>query len=193
MILAFQNQFIPYVLDGSKTHTIRAGHRWKAGMRADLYSESRRRKVYELRATNIPPGCICRGDGLYGMRCDAPVHAPERLEYQQQQVSGMRLLFRAQVVRVESIHIYSATGKDFTICLQGYDLSPAECDLFAYRDGFRTGCTDSQAYGTVGAFEQMMEFWKRKHKLPFHGQVIHWNYAERFTTSGLSMRKGVHR
>ena len=24
---------------------------------------------------NIPPGCICMGDGLYGMRCDAEEHA----------------------------------------------------------------------------------------------------------------------
>jgi hypothetical protein len=23
----------------------------------------------------IPPGCICMGDGLMGMRCDAPTHA----------------------------------------------------------------------------------------------------------------------
>lgn len=23
----------------------------------------------------IPPGCICLGDGLYGMKCTAPEHA----------------------------------------------------------------------------------------------------------------------
>lgn len=38
MILGFKDQFVPMVLDGSKTHTIRAGFRWKAGMRADLYT-----------------------------------------------------------------------------------------------------------------------------------------------------------
>jgi hypothetical protein len=24
---------------------------------------------------DIPPGCICKGDGLNGMKCDAPEHA----------------------------------------------------------------------------------------------------------------------
>ena len=24
---------------------------------------------------DIPPGCICMGDGLYGMKCNAPKHA----------------------------------------------------------------------------------------------------------------------
>lgn len=24
---------------------------------------------------HIPDGCICMGDGLFGMRCDAPEHA----------------------------------------------------------------------------------------------------------------------
>jgi len=38
MILGFKDQFIPYVLDGSKTHTIRGGNRWRYGMRADLFT-----------------------------------------------------------------------------------------------------------------------------------------------------------
>lgn len=29
-------------------------------------------------AYDIPPGCICHGDGLYGMHCDAPKHATLR-------------------------------------------------------------------------------------------------------------------
>lgn len=42
MLLGFKDQFEPFVLDGSKTHTIRAGDRWKVGMRADLYVRPRR-------------------------------------------------------------------------------------------------------------------------------------------------------
>lgn len=29
---------------------------------------------------DIPAGCICRGDGLLGMRCDAPQHATLKLQ-----------------------------------------------------------------------------------------------------------------
>ena len=133
MILGFKAQFVPYVLDGSKTHTIRAGQRWKAGMRADLFQNVRQK--------------------------------------------NMSLLFRAPVVRVEEICIFEDPNEVVGIAIQGERLTQAECDLFAYRDGFRDGLTDAEPYGTVGAFEQMVEFWRRTHNLsaePFQGQIIHW-------------------
>lgn len=43
MNLGFKDQFEAYVAEGSKTHTMRAGERWKAGMRADLYMRPRQK------------------------------------------------------------------------------------------------------------------------------------------------------
>jgi hypothetical protein len=42
VILGFKDRFVAFVENGTKTHSIRAGNRWKVGMRADLYRESRR-------------------------------------------------------------------------------------------------------------------------------------------------------
>lgn len=143
MILGFKDQFVPFVEDGSKTHTIRAGQRWKAGMRADLFARPRQK--------------------------------------------GMRLLFRAMVTKVEAITI---TPRGIYICHDRpwvaewahtkatewgmVKLTKDEAELFAFRDGFRF---DPNSRGSFGL---MMDFWKRTHKLPFHGQIIHWDYAQRF-------------
>lgn len=143
MILGFKDQFVPFVLDGSKTHTIRAGARWKVGMRADLFARPRQK--------------------------------------------GMRLLFRAMVVKVEAIAI---TSRSIYVCHDRpwvadwahmkaaewgmVKLSKDEAELFAFKDGFRFDPNSR------GSFTLMMDFWKRTHNLPFHGQIIHWNYAERF-------------
>ncbi len=43
MNLGFKDQFCPIVEDGSKRHTIRAGSRFKAGDRADLYQRPRQK------------------------------------------------------------------------------------------------------------------------------------------------------
>lgn len=52
MMLGFKDRFLPMIEDGSKTHTIRAGARWKAGMRADLYARPRQKGMRLLfRAT----------------------------------------------------------------------------------------------------------------------------------------------
>ena len=208
MNLGFHDQVVPFIEDGSKTHTIRAGERWKVGMRADLYRELRRRKVYELRATNIPPRCICHGDGLMGMRCSAVVHAPAKLEYERVQVAGMQLIFRAPVVRVEKISIREVLIGSImpegsltealprvVIEIDGVRLRPDEADAFAWRDGFRRKLPSSdprvlrgQEYSeeTTGCFRTMMDFWAENHGLGlqihhFHGQLVHWNYDQRFT------------
>lgn len=148
MILGLKDQFVPFVEDGSKRHSIRAGERWKAGMRADLYARPRQK--------------------------------------------GMRLLFRAFVVKVEPICIFIEPDGGPKIVLDGCLLHHAECDLFAYADGFRDGCTDSREYCTVGAFAQMIEFWQRTHDLaarPFVGQIIHWDYEGRFVEKPVGRRR----
>jgi len=43
VILGFKDQFVPYVREGSKTHSVRSGGRWKVGMRADLFEKVRQK------------------------------------------------------------------------------------------------------------------------------------------------------
>lgn len=63
MILSFHKAFVPMVLDGSKRQTIRAGSRWKAGMRADLYTGAyrpgERRLLFRSVATKAETIEIC--------------------------------------------------------------------------------------------------------------------------------------
>lgn len=158
MILGFAPQFVPFVADGSKPHTLRAGARWSCQHRADLYAESRRPKIFE--------GSI--------------------------QTGGMKLLFRAPVVRVQRAAIWLHQEKmasvrfqgveasllytTLRIAFDGVELTKDETEQFAWTDGFR-------AAGPP-AIDQMMEFWvKRNHLRPgktWHGQNIWWDYAERF-------------
>lgn len=48
MVLGFKRQFHPHVRDGSKRHSIRAGHRWKVGMIADCFGDVRQKSMFLL-------------------------------------------------------------------------------------------------------------------------------------------------
>jgi len=48
VILGFHERFVPFVLDGSKRHTIREGSRWFPGMRADLFRNVRQANMQLL-------------------------------------------------------------------------------------------------------------------------------------------------
>ena len=156
MIIGFQDRFEPFVTDGSKRHTIRAGNRWKAGIRADLFVRPRQK--------------------------------------------DMRLLFRAPVVRVEEIRIdeYEAVqcgrgsipplngnhvlkacrgprGESLLVRIDGELLAWDETSALFFRDGFREP-------GECPQF-QALQFWHKR--LPFRGQIIHWDYDRR-NTNGTS-------
>lgn len=159
MNLGFKNQFVAYVEEGSKTHTIRGGTRWHAGMRADLFAEPRRPKVFaDFCSHTDKPWSECS--------CWACERGPSTRVTRQ--VSGMRLLFRAPVVKVETIEIRA----NQTVIIAGIELSADERALFAWKDGFRPD-------GTSESFPSMIAFWKGR--LPFTGQIIHWDYSHRFT------------
>jgi hypothetical protein len=128
MNLGFKDQFCPFVEDGSKRHTMRAGDRWRVGMRADLFQRPRQK--------------------------------------------GMRLMFRAVVNRVESVVIQDADGY-LIITVDGTRLAMDEARSFLWRDGFR---------GEGSSMAQARKFWsKQLAKAPFVGQIIHWDYDNRFT------------
>lgn len=164
MILGFKDQFVPFVEDGSKTHTIRAGERWRAGMRADLFANVRQRKVFELRQLNTHGG----------------------VKYEQVQTAGQRLLFRAPVMRVERISIQKLPPYGpLNVCIDGESLLADEMNSFFWRDGFR----DEAFPGPAG---QACLFWAEQLRNgPFEGQIIHWDYARRFVKMSEAQRQGA--
>lgn len=95
----------------------------------------------------------------------------------------MRLLGRFPVVKVDDIRIFivpmsewiTVAGVVYTAAIEinGERLSLDECNVFAWRDGFRGN-------ESSGAFLQMLGFWNREHGLakPFEGVVIHWAYSK---------------
>ena len=134
-LYGFKPQFVPYILEGSKTHTIRANraHPDVPGNTVHLYT---------------------------GLRGKGPA----------------TLLFRAPCVRVEPIEIMDLGSNGYprhlAIRIGGDVLTEDETNMLAWRDGFRPrGCE------TEGSWEKMHVFWKGR--LPFIGQIIHWDYERR--------------
>lgn len=152
MIAGFKPQFHDYVLNGTKTHTIRKGHRWRVGMRLDAFANVRQK--------------------------------------------DMRLLLRVPVIKVEDIRIEYGEPL-FPVFIAGELLDEDERNVLAWRDGFRfkrgsRDPNDDFGAGYLGCFGLMMDFWIREHGVrfePFVGQIVHWDFAERFYEIGDSCNR----
>ena len=112
-----------------------------------------------------------------GMRADLYIDPRQK---------GMRLLFRAHVVRVQTIRIAIQQLLPFpefaglrvakipdhvAVWIDGQQLSPDEVEHFFWSDGFRQPRRSATA--------QAIQFWRKR--LPFSGQIVHWDYDRRFT------------
>lgn len=78
---------------------------------------------------------------------------------------SVELIMRAPCVKVEEIKI---RRRPPGIVIEGEALSPDECEIFAQHDGF-------------SSFAEMMEYWRGR--LPFEGDLIHWNSDHPITRS----------
>lgn len=152
MILGFKDQFVPMVLDGSKTHTIRAGFRWKAGMRADLYTGAyrpgARRLLFRAVVTKVEPIAIASYEAVQDGRGPWNPLAGDHCLGAQRGPCGECLLVK----------------------VNGKLLSADESVLLCWLDGFR----DCGAWSDY----QALTFWGDD--LPLAGQLIHWDYERRF-------------
>ena len=147
----FKSQFVPFILDGSKTHTIRAPRKnlAKPGETLHLYTGLRQPGAELLmRAPCIRvESIVIWVDGAVFIGPVGPMnpyllHNPSR----------------ASLVRLDD----------------------HERDLLAWRDGFRVpllGRAPNRTPGSGGHFNLMMKFWDGR--LPFAGHIIHWDYAKR--------------
>lgn len=130
MLLGFKSKFKSFILDGTKTTTIRGerkdGKRPKPGEILHLYTGLRTKSTeFILRAP-----CIRTED----VEIYAPMRCPE---------CGQG--------RWHDHEQYSH------LVIAGVELTSPEKDLLAHADGFRDGSTG--AYCAVGSFAMMMQFW----------------------------------
>lgn len=102
---------------------------------------------------------------------------------------GMRLLFRAWVTKVQRVVIEWKSGSltcgiHLTVTIDGTELAPDEMEGFFYRDGFRNP-------GTLPSW-QAEQFWRKDlRKGPWVGQIVHWDWTNRFTEKTGSIIKWV--
>jgi hypothetical protein len=126
-IYSFEKRFVPFILAGTKKHTIRDLRKYpdKAGNTLHLYQGLRTEKA--------------------------------------------KLIKRVKCVKIEEISIEQSgtLWPQYTVRIDGNMLDKSECEALARRDGFEN-------------FRDMISFWvhpkgkRKKSRLPFRGQIIHW-------------------
>ena len=145
---SFQSRFVPFVKDGSKTHTIRNRRRYPAKIGSTCYLYSGLRTKW----------CQKIGTGVCVKTFSIAI-------YQYGVVFYPRLL--------EDTELEAARISPFDPLLPiAQVLSIQECDRLAWADGFRPDGSTSQNPG--GAFNLMIRFWNQTHSLPWAGDIIYW-------------------
>lgn len=99
---------------------------------------------------------------------DRPIKVGEALHcYVDPRRKSMTLLGRWRCVRVQAVEIrgYFPRVGDFIggVFIDGEQILQDECEALARSDGFQS-------------FADMMKFWDGR--LPFHGDLIHWDYTD---------------
>lgn len=165
MILGFKDQFVPYVREGSKTHSVRSGGRWKVGMRADLFEKVRQKGmslIFRAPVVKVEPVFIW--------------------EIRDQHIDGWPRWNLCPLHKRTMIRIGFP---------ENAPLSADELNLFAWRDGFRPegstlvedGAPRPRLYAD-GCFKLMVKFWAQQHRFgksvhKFEGQLVYWDYGSR--------------
>lgn len=119
-----------------------------------------------------------RGRWKVGMRADLFARPRQK---------GMRLMFRAIVIKVEPVAITRRGISGLNIMIGEAILSPDEVEAFLWRDGFRPEPEDPFTSTSMAA-----AFWRKQlqgrrlargvygRDRMFFGQIIHWDYEGRF-------------
>lgn len=98
----------------------------------------------------------------------------------------MRLLGRWPVVKVEEIRIQEAGPGRLFVAIDGVGLDPHEAELLFHRDGFR-----DKGGETYQSMAQARMFWADK--LPFVGDLIHWDFERPVSNSLTKSRVSASR
>lgn len=149
---SFNERFVQFVLDGSKTQTVRSRRRnpAKPGDTLYLYYGLRTkhcRKLREEKCTMATSLVVCDDKVIIYTR----------------PLSNLEL----EVARTKP------TAFPAEVVWEGPD-----GDLFAWLDGFRP--EGSTREDPRGAFELMLRFWRQTHSLPWAGDIIYWRQSKTF-------------
>jgi hypothetical protein len=147
---SFKEQFCQFVIEGSKPHTVRSRrkHPAKVGDTCYLYYGLRTKWVKKLReetCTETHSLVISEKDGIV-------MYA---------------ILMKDELLKVAVKNPFDKRLPPF------YQFNKSDCDLFAWKDGFRPKGTDE--LNCKGSFDLMLKFWKETHELPWAGDIIIWN------------------
>jgi hypothetical protein len=168
MNLGLKPQFVPYVRDGSKRHTIRGGERWRPGMRADLWENIRRPKKFDADGNQI---------------------AGQQLIFRAEvtRVQSIRIGLIRVAPPFLAVVLDDDPGESWLQC-PGM-LSEDETEYFFWRDGFRKGWEGGfdptlfdKLHERRSPMNQAFHFWfKQLREGQFAGQLIHWDFDKRTT------------
>ncbi len=155
---SFKERFVQFVLDGSKSNTIRSRrkHPAKPGDILYLYTGLRTKHCRKLREEE----CLFVQTILINHRGNVFLHH-SRIDDKE----AADLLTRPE-------NYPCPMFKDSS----WKELSIPEKNRLAWLDGFRPiGSTLDHPFG---AFSMMLRFWEDTHALPFIGDLIHWTPSE---------------
>jgi len=149
---SFMQRFSPFIIDGSKPHTIRARrkHPAKPGDALYLYEAMRTKWCKKLREETCTKAVtiIIDKDDVYIL--------DRRLEDHEIELKGNEL-----IVDVLAVEMHAAK------------LTSLEKNILAWHDGFRPDGTSLKS--PEGCFDLMIRFWRSTHSLPFIGDIIYWD------------------
>lgn len=148
---SFKGQFVSYVDEGSKPHTMRNRRKYFAtiGDRICLYFGMRSqwcRKIGESFCTNTHSVAI---DDFLGIIFYSRLLTDQEMD----------------LAKVQPGHVTLPVSKILT---------PEERDSFAFTDGFRVPAFPSKE-SKQGYYNAMLVFWKSTHQLPWAGDIIYWS------------------
>lgn len=163
---SFKERFVPWVLDGTKPHTIRDRRKHPArvgdplylyyGMRTKWCRKLREEKCLKTGSIFIhPEGRVY----LFGGLLAAP------------NFSAAGLAQMADVFKIEKTSFTCIDGETISCRL----LTEEETNRLAWLDGFRPNGTTLQ--NPDGAFDLMCRYWKAANSLPYLGDIIYWNLS----------------
>lgn len=157
---SYKERFVPMVLDGSKSQTVRNRRRYPAKVGDALYH------YFGLRTQWVRPlrTEFCRDTHSLS------ISKKHGIVFYIGLLTEKQLKQAAKSPRRKSLPVLKV-------------LSAADRDLFAWRDGFRPAGSTEQ--NPSGAYELMIRFWTQTHALPWSGDVIYWTA----TNAGLQKAK----
>lgn len=144
----FQERFVPFIQDGTKTHTIRAIRKYpqKVGALMHLFYGLRTKS-----AKRIISAQPCKKVNTIIITRDYKIYLIEG------------------VMNARECELFGRTkNKSKAFCYN--ILNTNEKDELSWRDGFRIDDKGTR----IGCFDLMFRWWKQTHELPFAGHIQYW-------------------